>query len=517
MAYISNTGKSVSSVDNFGLSSKQSSANGNEFHELEPAIILDIILDSSHPIFKIKSNVQTVIDVDRWPADLNGNKPSEGDVDYTWIGRALVRLRYSSPTTQKDKLTWAYPLESNISEYPLINEMVMVISYNNKYYYTRKLNLKNLPNQSVDFSINKTLSGTDNTELYSNQQYAGPKSKTNTDGTLNYVGVVGKYFKINNNIRSIKRYEGDLTFESRFGQSIRFGTYDDNRDNDIGIYPEYKDSGGNPMIIIRNRQRKLLGDSETLKLKNSPNPATIIGTSIEKNAGGFIKEDINHDGSSIYITSGKTISKWVTTCYKGMFGIKEEVSSFSGQTDFKYPKLLGDQIIINTDRLILSARYGEFFNYSKKRYGIVTDSEFSLDAHNQIVISTNTKTVINSPAIYLGEYDNTNEPAVLGQTLCNWLYDLCNWISEHTHWHEHSHVDAGAPSPEKTQIPVQIQKLFSLRDQLNTILSRRVFITGGGFAPGQNGGSIENGSTPIKISVSSGNGVPGGWKGQNKR
>jgi hypothetical protein len=173
-----------------------------------------------------------------------------------------------------------------------------------------------------------------------------------------------------------------------------------------------------------------------------------------------------------------------------MFGMGEEVPEFEGTTNFQYPTLDGEQIIIQSDRLIFSSRYGEQFHYSKKRYGIVTDSEFTVDAHDQIVLTTHVKTVINSPAIYLGEYDQTGEPALLGQTTINWLYELCNWLLEHTHWYKHSHEDAGKESPSTTQIPVEIQRLTILRDNLQALLSRRVFITGGGYAPGQDGVEI---------------------------
>jgi hypothetical protein len=333
-----------------------------------------------------------------------------------------------------------------------------------------------------------------------------------------YHGFAGKYFVANHKIRTVKRFEGDFLIESRHGQTIHLTAYDSKRENDIGD-PNYKDykNGGNPMILIRNRQRPLLSEGTSLSLHNSPNPATIRGSKQEKNVGGYIEENINHDGSSIHITCGKTISEWVTTCYKKMFGNGEENSKFDGETTFKYPILNGDQVVINSDRLVFSARYNEMMQFSKKRFSIVTDNEYTIDSHQQIVLTTNTKTVINSPAIYLGEYDMTNEPALLGQTTVNWLYDMCNWLLEHTHWYKHSHVDAGEESPSQTQLPVQIKQLMALRDKLHTLMSRRVFVTGGGFAPGQNGGSIPDGTAPTKISVATGNGVPGGWKGTNYR
>lgn len=502
-----------------------------EFYELEPAVVLDVILDKNHEIFQEKTN--KIIGQQQWAADVTGSIPYPSDKDYSWIGRALVRLVNSNKQIEKELLVWAIPMESNISEYPLINEMVVVGKYFGKYFYSKKLNYYNFVNHNVDFSKELITGGGENRELNSRESYSGPVSKTNSVGGTGYAGTAGRYFWINKNIRAIKRHEGDTIIESRFGQSIKFGSYDDDRNNDtsLGKNKDYyneiynprfgsKSGGGNPMILIRNRQRSLLKTGETLQLTNSPNPATIYGSSEEKNVGGYVSEDINHDGSSIHITSGQTVSNWVTTCYKKMFAEgMEEVSSFSpnGCSNFKYPQQDGDQIVINSDRLILSARYAEMFSYSKKRYAVVTDSEYTVDAHDQMVFTTNNKVVLNSPAIYLGEYNQTGEPAALGQTLANWLYDLCNWISMHTHWYKHAHKGAGRESPSRTQIPVEIQKLFNLRDQIHTILSRRVFITGGGFAPGQNGQKITNNENIVKINVSNGDGVPGGWTGANHK
>ena len=525
MSYWKLNSKNSRELDSFGLAtSHTSNQNGtlSEFHELELGVVLDIVLDDSHPIFSNGDSLHQYIDADRWPADLTDKKPNPiTDIDYTWIGRALIRPTTSGKLIEKDQLLWAFPLENNISEYPLLNELVVLTIFNGKLYYSKKVNIHNLPNNNLDFAVNRSLSGQENTVLYSKTLLTGsvksildspPPSK------LGYEGYAGKYFCANNKIRTIKRFEGDLLVESRHGQTIHMTAYDSVRENDVGDIKnkDYK-NGGNPMISIRNRQRPLLKEGQKLSLHNSPNPATIFGTKYEKNVGGYLEENINHDGSTIQITSGKTISGWVTTCYKKMFGLGEEVSLFNGPTTFTYPILNGDQIVLNSDRLILSSRYGEMLHYSKKRYGVVTDNEYTVDAHQQIVLTTNTKTVINSPAIYLGQYDMTNEPALLGQTTINWMYELCNWLLEHNHWYHHSHTNAGQESPSQTQLPVQVQKLISLRDKLSTLMSKRVFITGGGLAPGQDGGNIVDGTVPVKINVSNGNGTPGGWKGSNYR
>ncbi len=529
MAYWKSNPKSSRTIDSFGLTSNHTIGNSkspSEFYEMELGVVLDIVLDDKHPIFTSGEPLHRYIDSDRWPADLNDKKadPSK-DIDYTWIGRALIRPLTSEKVTDKDQLVWAYPLENNISEYPLLNETVVITSFGGKLFYGRKVNYHNWPNNNLDFTVNTSISGQQNTALYSSTPFVGKKEsilKAPTTEILKdnsgYHGFAGQYFVANNKIRTIKRYEGDLLIESRHGQSLHMTAYDSNRNNDVGDpnNRDYRD-GGNPMVTLRNRQRPLLKEGQTLSLKHSPNPATIVGTKFEKNVGGYLEENINHDGSTLQITCGQTISGWVTTCYKKMFGTGEEVSGFSGKSSFVYPKLNGDQIVINSDRVILSARYAEMLQFSKKRFGIVTDNEYTVDAHQQIVLTTNTKTVINSPAIYLGEYDMTNEPALLGQTTVNWMYEMCNWLLEHNHWYIHSHRNAGKESPSQTQLPVQVQKLIALRDKLHTLMSKRVFITGGGLAPGQNGGTIPEGTAPTKINVGDGSGVPGEWKGKNYR
>lgn len=528
------------SLDSVSLSSKRGGGGSSDaFYEIEPAVVLDIMLDTEHPYFNATKFKLTET---QWPVDINNKPPLPTDPDYTWMGRALVRLLYNQRNIEKEDLVWAMPLESNLSEYPVLNEIVGVVFYLGKYYYTKKINAFNTPNANADFNIELSYGGfrvdpnayvQGNRELLLNPKaqkipYVGPISKLNAVGSIGYAGALGRYFYYNPRIRSLKRREGDLVFESRFGQSIRFASYDDDRKNDKGYvtgefsgYTDYKCNGttyvnymdgakyeaggGNPMILIRNRQRPL--DKTNVD---------------EKNVGGYMLEDINADGSSIHITSGVTVSNFQTSCKKKMWGMGEEQPAFNGQTSFKYPKLWNDQIVINTDRVIIQARTNEMFQYSKKRMSFVTDDEYTVDAQNQIVLNTNNKTVLNSPAIYLGEYNQTNEPVLLGQTSVNWLYDLCQWLLAHTHWYNHNHPDAqggttGNSQEPKTQTTVQAASLIVLRDQLNLLMSRRVFTVGGGLAPGFNGGSIQDGVAPVTITTPAGSGVPGGWSGSNRK
>jgi hypothetical protein len=429
----------------------------------------------------------------------------------------------------KDSLIWAVPLDSTFLSVPVLNEIVYVVKIFDRYYYTSKINTRGNCNSNADFRFEQTYGKKEENYSYSGVKLSGPESRFDCfpeKSPSGFSGILGNYFWFNNKIRNLRRFEGDVILEGRFGHSIRMGAYDLNRDNDAGGYENYinkKESsqgGGNPMILIRNRQRPIAQTTDQ-RLHPRLNKITSISGSInEKSHLGYMSEDINNDGSSIHITSGKTQSGFITTCYKSLFSKNspEEQPRFSpnGCTEFEFPTLDKDQIVINSDRLVFSSRFGETFHFSKKRYSITTDGEYTVDAHNQIVMSTNSKMVINSPAIYLGQYDETGEPALLGQTTVNWLYDMCNWLIEHTHWYQHSHPNAGQASPDKSQFPVQLKNLIALRDKLHTLLSRRVFLTGGGNSPGQNGGRITDGANPVTIDVSNGEGVPGGWKGKNR-
>jgi len=518
---------------------------------IQLAVVVDIIFDENHikllDAYKQKINPQTV------PLNYKNEPANENDVDFSYIGRAKVRILSQEKKSSFEKLPWAIPLEQTITQYPLINELVLVQKVGNNYYYSKPLNKFNFPN-NIDYTVETVYSeeGKPAVPFYFDGSI---KRATYTSAPIyskyNNIGYVGDYFISNPFIRLVKKNEGDTIIESRFGQSIRFSAYDDNRQNDKGIYPSYNlnellresiDGGyGNPKLTIRNRQRNIaLDEPQQLHPKLPPIPKI---TPIEKNFGGQIPEDINNDGSTIQLTSGRTSSDWKTTVYKSIFGKTpngeptEEQVRFNpkNSTPFVFPTLNRDQIVINTDRLILSSRFAETLHFSKKRYAVTTDSEYTVDANDNVVITTNNTATINAPQIFLGQYGETNEPALLGQTTVDWMYDLCNWLLDHVHWHHHvhphphTHPRSGNATPEntkdanpdQTQIPVQQIKLQLLRDNLHKTLSRRVFVTGGGYAPGSNGvkpiGSGGECKDPVVINTVTGAGAVGDFKGRNRR
>jgi len=85
----------------------------------------------------------------------------------------------------------------------------------------------------------------------------------------------------------------------------------------------------------------------------------------------------------------------------------------------------GNQVIINSDRLIFNAKVDSILLYSEKAIGFSTNGNFHFDTDNSI----NTKFIVNSPNIYLGLKNQKTgtlptEPAVLGHQLEKELIDF---------------------------------------------------------------------------------------------
>lgn len=201
--------------------------------------------------------------------DFDYNDPSD-------IGKIRYELLYSTLGTSESQQVSepAYPIFNFIKQYPLINEIVLLIvgpseklndrSDKNQAYYFPSYNLWNHVNHSAFPNMN---------------EYYDYLTKV-TNGTL----FLGSTITENPTIKNLRPFEGDTIFQSRFGQSIRFGrTVPQMKD-----YNTWSNSGGHnsPITIITNSQ----------------------GERITKSPFDPIVEDINKDGSSIYLTSTQEIN-----------------------------------------------------------------------------------------------------------------------------------------------------------------------------------------------------------------
>ena len=240
----------------------------NTKNRLKAVRIKDIILDINHPL-----------------AEEYGDYDAIGTIFYT-------ELDNNNPNSDPKDDPTAIPLFSHLKYYPLINEIVLILTTNssNLYdgkqlatYYLPQVNMWGHPHHNALPTI-KGLESEQTTNDYQETE-AGLVRKVDDGGTDI---TLGKYFKEQINIKPLLPYEGDMILEGRFGNSIRFGST--NNSQEISNPNAWSDSGntGDPITIIRNGQSSNLDEKGWL-------PTT---------------ERINEDASSIYLTSNQRLQNF---------------------------------------------------------------------------------------------------------------------------------------------------------------------------------------------------------------
>ena len=237
----------------------------NTQSRLRAVRVLDIILDINHPLAQEYGNYDAVGTI--FYNDLDNNNPN---------------------LLSKDAST-ASPLFSYLKYYPLINEIVLILTTNDKNiydgkqtstYYLPQVNMWGHPHHNALPTV-KGLESEQTSNDYKETEAGVSRQVTDGGTDIN----LGQYFKEQTNIKPLLPYEGDMILEGRFGNSIRFGSTNNN--NNISNPNTWSDTGntGDPITIIRNGQSSKLDEKGWLP--------TI--------------ENISDDGSNIYLTSTQRI------------------------------------------------------------------------------------------------------------------------------------------------------------------------------------------------------------------
>jgi hypothetical protein len=272
----------------------------------------------------------------------------------------------------------AFPFDKNNFTFPIKGETVTIIKiagetfylpYSNVPYsnYREKASMSAISERSANEEVGDSKTSTD---LKNNKNSGGTYTKNaSTQGNENRGG-----YNVNEKIKFLQPKDGDTIISGRVGNTIRF--------SDLFLTEDGKTSSAG--IFIRNKQNPEL-DSKPI--------------------GELIEEDINKDGSSVYITSNKVKVPFKETIKKQKVAFKDFPSS---------DKLKGDQFYLNSDRVVLSAKASEFIIFGKGNTGVVTDGRFTIDADKEIyahsnkdiILHTNKNIVLNSDAsgvIYVGK------------------------------------------------------------------------------------------------------------------
>jgi len=343
-----------------------------------------------------------------------------------YIGAIQFRLT-TQPNKRDESLSIALPYNKGNVSLPTINETVRIIKLESGGFTYERIIGSPLPNVNTDTSA---ISDTQKKEKAADVASSAGYSKVHTTG-ISGLSKLGDYFEPQPNIHKLKLYEGDTLLESRFGQSIRFSGYN-NGDNEFS-----------PTITIRN------GES---------------GESLSNDIGVSTEEDINKDNNIIFLGSGNSLLNY-------SLPIKNKKESF-----FNYPnELRGNQILLNSDRIILSAKNAEMIGVAKKDIGFITDGQFSIDATQGINITTEAGIFVDTKnrdinmnigngVVALGT-DGELEPAVKGETLVEILSEFMTIVAQQIFV-----TPSGPTSPGPTNNP----QINALHSKLNSMLSNHV-------------------------------------------
>ena len=343
--------------------------------------VTDIILDPSHDRFEDY-----------------GQYDSIGTIFYT------ENLNKSNPNTDST----ARPLFSFVKNYPLINEIVLIMSSGDKdnkisKYYFPIVNIWNHPHHNALPYLEQFGA--------SSNDYEQNIARQVEDGSTNI--NLGNYFQEKLNIKPLLPYEGDTIIEGRFGNSIRFGST--NISDKIDTFNEWSNTGelGDPITIIRNGQSDQLDDK------------------------GWIHniEDVSNDASSIYMTSNQQLSN-----FKVVAPLDPELNSFGANLvteptvqeqltgDYKTPQTQTTQIEfptedIPTEDISNNDTTEEFFETSPNNPPVQLSTEPNdpfADYAEELLDGPGNMEVINisgtededkgSPSINDSEYLSENKP-----------------------------------------------------------------------------------------------------------
>lgn len=366
--------------------------------------VLSVVLDDTHPRYKELGGPKAIGAVEL--IDLSG-----GTADYT-----------TATTNQNYKV--AYPLQPGIKNYPLINEIVYLVSQPTKkimqrnsakaLYYISIVNLWNHPHHNaIPYSAGSNT--TANSKNYQDASAGSTNKLTDTSGTIKF----GNYFKERPNIYPLQPFEGDLIYEGRWGSSIRLtGTAPDkNPWSTVGTQ-------GDAITLIRNGQT------------DNPN----------KNGWDFTVEDINTDASSIYLTTTQKIPLVASTNY----------FSYKNNPPTKPNEYTGKQIILNSGRLIFNTTEDHLMLSSAKSISLSSAETVNVDA---------TEMTIQTEKIYLGSKSAT-EPLLLGDTTVELLKEMIDILKDLIIASQAA-SNSGGPVPSLNQkAPELLKRIVTLNPDL---------------------------------------------------
>lgn len=419
------------------------------------------------------------------------------------VGAIKFRFLNSSFFQSDETLHWAFPMNANISEYPLLNEVVYVFSGLNRFYYFPKFNVSNRPTSQGMFGLNQEaqpITSAVQSTKHLRSSAASPIKAPPTDKN-----GLGEYFVEPTTVYRLKHLEGDVVYEGRTGQSIRMGT-------------SWLD--GKAGVTARDKKKPW----QSLKTDQSPNILIRTGADPQAvrttdTAFGQVIEDINTDKSSLWMVSDQVVKLKYSTESSGIH--RASIADFPTQLD-------GNQIVVNTDRFVINTKTDKILGHSALGIHWTTLKDYTVDADqdhrtwtnrnkSDRVVNDSTLTVgrdhttstlrdvihigkrdavmsggrrisMLAPKIHIGSPSDTAQPLVLGNELIDCLNALISAILAGPI--VASTGSPGSPSPLNPSILVQ------LNDVRSQFLTSKKIVSDDNFTVKKNSQELE--ATNIK-------------------
>jgi hypothetical protein len=292
---------------------------GTDF--VQEAVVVDVIVNDEHP---------------EYVASADGYN----------VGAIKFRMLRSNMFRDNSLLNWAYPIDANVTDYPLIGEVVLIERALNRFYYHKKINTSsrttahNFPFLNDEMSPSKA-GGAGQADR--NQVTAGtPIRQSGEQKSL------GKYFIDDQTIFRLRSLEGDILYEGRHGQSIRMGA-------------AYKTSK-----YFRSTEKN-----------QAPNLLLRVGPSANERQTkgsiyGLVMENINRDLSSIWIVADQQVPLEFST---------QSNRTIHAKSIPDFPNLLDkNQIVVNTDRFVVNTKTDKMLFHSSNGIHFTTNKNFTVDS-----------------------------------------------------------------------------------------------------------------------------------------
>ena len=413
---------STNGAGSSGQNNNLGNTPSNTQEKVVAARVIDIVLDENHKYYER---------VGEW----NG------------IGAIFYEIVNKSGT--KSYSNFALPYDSQLKTYPLINEIVLLISLpnqsmglvssNESYFYMSPLGIWNHPHHNAYPNV------LDGLKDQAQQKYILNRSDQVTDDSteidLNSSNTSQNTFVEKVDIHPLMPFMGDSLLEGRHGQSLRFGSTAKSKSEKKN---NWSDSGinGDPITILRNGQPSKISDEGWIP----------------------ITEDINKDLSSIYLTSTQKIP----------FSLANENFYSYDPTNYLPTKPAiynNNQIILHSSRISINAKSDSVLISGESSVGISSNNSINLEGK---------KIFIDSNDIRLGS-KIAEQPILLGNDTVEYLKMIVQEISNLASALKSNQIwPGGAPAPDAAMLSVastaelNLERILSQLDSIKSVFVKTI-------------------------------------------